>query len=382
MQRQRRPASTQQKRKSPEKKADSVRTADASRKQTQRSLEQPKMQRPAVAPAVQPTQRKSREQIERERLERDRRVRQNREAAKAAQRRHARAVKKRKEARRPRPAIVYTQPAAFNRSRLLMQLLIVTAVVLAVVMGLSIFFKVGTITVSGANAYSEWAVREASGLSEGDNLLTFSDARVSGRIIAQLPYVKNVRIGIKLPDTVNIIIEEEKVVYAIQSSDGLWWLITSGGKIVEQTDGGTAGNYTKILGVMVDSPLLGEIANAFETPTVPPTAETDAQGNIIGTEPVVITDSERLSTALEILCALEANDIVGEAASVDVTDIGEIELWYGQKYRVKLGDQTQIDKKIASMYAAINSEKLKNGYGELDVSFTIWPDKVMYTPFE
>lgn len=370
-------------------------TPTAARKHTvkaERRTDLPKNRHspPAKKPNRQPevvrvkaeTSNRTRTQTEQERRERDRRVRQNREAVKARQRREARAVRKRAEAKRPRPAVVYTQPAAFNRSRLLMQLLIVTAVVLAVVMGLSIFFKVGTITVSGADAYSEWVISEASGIREGDNLLTFSIPRACGRIIAELPYVKNVRIGIKLPDTVNIIVEEENVVYAMESSDGLWWLVTSGGKIVEQTDAGTAGNYTKVLGVLLESPLLNEPATAFEAPTTPPTAETDAQGNIIGTEPIVITNAERLSTALEILRALEANDIVGEAASVDVTDMAEIELWYGQKFRVKLGDQTQIDKKIASMYAAINSEKLKTGYGELDVSFTIWPDKVMYTPFE
>lgn len=323
----------------------------------------------------------STEEREKLRRERQRRAKQNREAEKARLRRQERAKRRNRQAKRPAPALVYTQPAAFNRSKLVMELLIVTAVVLAVVVGLSIFFKVEKITVSGANAYSEWVIREASGIQEGDNLMTINVPRASGRIVAELPYVKNVRIGIKLPDTVNIIIEEVNVVYAISSTDGLWWLITSEGKVAEQTDGGTAANYTKILGVELESPLLGEMATAFEVPTTEPTQETDAQGNPIGTIPVVVSNEERLSVALEILRALEANDIVGEAANVDVSDLSEIELWYGEQYQVKLGDTSEIERKIASMYAAINSEKLKNGYGVLDVSFTIWADKVMYTPF-
>lgn len=352
---------------------------------------QPSAKRPAQAAGKGPApkkntasrpaqQRRSRTQAQAD-AERSRRARQNREAAKARQRQEARARKRRKAAKRPVPAVVYTQPAAFNRSRLAMQLLIVTAVVLALVMGLSIFFKVETITVSGANVYSEWVIREASGISEGDNLLTFSIPRACGRIIAELPYVKNVRIGIKLPDTVNIIIEEEDVVYAIQSSDALWWLITSEGKVVQQTDGGTAGSYTKIEGVTLESPLLNEQAVAMEVPIVA-TAETDPDGNIIGTEPVIVTNAERLEIALQILRELEANDIVGEAASVNVTDIGDIELWYGQKYQVKLGDTSNLSKKIASMYSVINSSEMTTGYGVLDITFTTWPDKVGYTPFE
>ena len=60
--------------------------------------------------------------------------------------------------------VVYTQPKVFNRNRLLLQLLIICASVLAMVLAMSVFFKVDVIKVSGAKAYSEWDVREASGI--------------------------------------------------------------------------------------------------------------------------------------------------------------------------------------------------------------------------
>lgn len=310
-----------------------------------------------------------------------RRARQNREAALARQRQQARAKQRKKASRRPAPAVIYTQPAVFNRNRLLMQLLIVTAVVLAVVMGLSIFFKVDVICVYGANVYSAWTVREASGIQTGDNLLTFSVPRACAQIKANLPYVKTARIGIKLPDTVNIIIEEETVVYAVQSSDGLWWLMTSGGKIVEQTDGGTAGSYTKLLGVTLESPVINEQAVAMEAPQEA-TTQTDASGDVVGTEPVIVTGAQRLQVGLEILQHLESNDVVGEAASVNVAELGDIQLWYGQQYQVKLGDNSNLAYKIAQMCAAIRSSELTTGYGVLDVRYTLWPDQVGYTPFE
>lgn len=310
-----------------------------------------------------------------------RRARQNREAVLARQRQLNRARQRKKVKRRPAPAVIYTQPAVFNRNRLMMQLLIVTAVVLAVVMGLSIFFKVDVICVYGADVYSAWTVREASGIQTGDNLLTFSVPRACAQIKANLPYVKTARIGIKLPDTVNIIIEEEAVVYAVQSSDGLWWLMTSGGKIVEQTDGGTAGSYTKLLGVTLDSPVINEQAMAREEP-VDATTQTDASGEVVGTEPVIITGAQRLQIGLEILQHLESNDMVGEAASVNVAELGDIQLWYGQQYQVKLGDSENMAYKIAQMCAAIRSSEMSTGYGVLDVSYTIWPDQVGYTPFE
>ena len=127
--------------------------------------------------------------------------------------------RKRKQAQRDNtPAVIYTQPAAFNRNRLLIQLMTVTAIVLALILGMSVFFKVKTITVAGAEVYDPYTIQQASGISEGDNLLTFSRARAGAKIRAELGYVDTVRIGIKLPDTVIIYIEEYAVSYAIKSN--------------------------------------------------------------------------------------------------------------------------------------------------------------------
>ena len=273
----------------------------------------------------------------------------------------------------PTPAVIYTQPLPFNRDRLIVQLITVTAVVLAIVMGLSVFFRVETITVTGADTYSAWAVREASGISEGDKLLTFSKIRAASQIMANLPYVKGVRIGIKLPDTVNIMIEEESVVYAIKSSDGQWWMMDSDGRVVEQANNAKAATATQVLGVTLEAPTVNEKGVATEmTPS-----ETNELGELI---PVTTTGAQRLTAALQILKALENNDIVGEAASVDVTSTEDIILWYGTRYQVNLGDTSRLNYKVDCMNDAI-LQMSDYQSGVLDISFTIWPNQVGYTPF-
>lgn len=298
-------------------------------------------------------------------------------AARAEQRRKeraARAEKKRKQAQRnDTPAVIYTQPAAFSRDRLLIQLLTVTAVVAALVLGMSVFFKVGTITVAGAETYSAWAIREASGISEGDNLLTFSKAKAGARIQAELAYVDDVRIGIKLPDTVIIYIEELDVSYAMESTQGDWWLINSEGRVVEQITASAAGNHTQVLGVRLEEPRVGNTAEAADE--VP--QETLASGELV---PLSVTGAQRLSSALQILKALEANDIVGQAASVDVTSLEDVTLWYGSRYEVLLGDTDNMEYKIACMNDAI-LELSEYQSGILDISFEHWTDQVGYTPF-
>lgn len=284
----------------------------------------------------------------------------------------ARRQSKEQKDKKPMPAVIYTEPKVFNRSRMLIQLLTVTAVVAAFVLGLSVYFKVEEITVSGADVYSPWSVMEASGISKGDSLLTFSRPRAAAKIKANLPYVKDVRFGIKLPNTVNIIIEEEDVVYAIQDSTSIWWLVSSEGRVVAQAGGRTA-NYTKIIGVTLENPMPDTRAVAVEA--VP--RGTDENGQPI---PVTVTGSQRLKAALEIVSALEDNDLVGVAASVEVTRLEDIILWYGTRYQVNLGNMDRIDYKIACMNDAI-LQMSEYQSGILDLSFTIWPDKAVYTPF-
>ncbi len=281
--------------------------------------------------------------------------------------------KKSNKPQQPAPAVIYTDPAPFNRNRFLIQMGTVVAVVAAFVLALSVFFKVEKITVTGEEVYSKWAIREASGISTGDNLLTFSHARAGAQIMAKLPYVETVRFGIKLPDTVNIIVEEAEVAYAIKDSNGQWWLMSSSGRVVAQSNQTEAANHTQVLGFALESPAVNLQAVAAEqAPT-----ETDASGEFI---PVTVTGAQKLSVALQILKALEANDIVGSAASVDVTRTEDILLWYGNQYQVNLGDSSRLEYKIDCMNDVI-LQMSEYQSGILDISFTHWPDQVGYTPF-
>lgn len=302
------------------------------------------------------------------------RAEQRRKSARRSKARKAEEAKKKN-----RPQVTYTQPVPVNLNQMLMKILIVIAVVVAFTLGISVFFKVEKVVVYGNKAYSAWMVQEAGGVETGTNLLSLNNTRACGKIMAALPYVENVRIGIKLPDTVNIYVEEIDIAYAIQTQDGTNWLMTSGGKVVEQIDTGTAKGYTKIEGVYLDSPAPGQQAVALET--VQETEETEpGSDGPAETAPPVITGAARLNTALMILSELEKNDIVGDAASIDVSILNNIELWYGQRFQVKLGDSANMGIKISWMKSAVN-QRSDYEMGILDVSFTTWPDRVGYTPF-
>ena len=272
------------------------------------------------------------------------------------------------------PEVVYTPPEPLDRKKLILRLATVAALVLALFMGFSIFFRVDQIVVTGNNKYTAWAIREASGIEEGESLLAFGKAKAAGKITGELPYVKSVRIGVTLPGTVNIYIEELEVVYSALDEAGNWWLMSSDGRLVEKTSQSKAKNNTILKGFTLLEPKAGAQAQAVE----PETDATDAEGEELV---ITITNQERLETVLAILTRLELNEILGKAASIDVTDMGNIELWYGSQYQVLLGDAGLIDEKIDHMRSAID-QMGSHQSGILDITYTVEPEGVRCLPFE
>ncbi len=260
------------------------------------------------------------------------------------------------------PEVVYTQPEPVDRKKLVLRLLTVCAVVLALFVGFSIFFRVDTIEISGTEQYNADTVLAVSGIEKGDSLLTFGKAKAVARIIDALPYVENVRVGIKLPGTVRIYIEEVDVVYSVQDDSDGWWFMTAEGRLVEPTNKSDAAKHTLIKGIRLVAPEAGEKAVAAE-PQPDETYVAGEEEKIV----VSVTNGERLQTVLDILIELEKNEILGEATVVDVTDMGNIELWYGTRTKVLLGDPGRMDIKVATMKAIVTDEEIDSS-GIIDLT--------------
>lgn len=275
--------------------------------------------------------------------------------------------------RAPAQEVVYTAPDPISRKKLILGVATVVSVVLALFLACTAFFKVENIKVSGNFKYDEWTVFEASGIEKGDSLLTFGKGKACARIVQNLPYVKIVRIGITLPNTVNIYIEELDVVYAAQDTDNGWWLLTSGGRVVEKTSAAVAKSSSKLEGFRIQSPVAGESAKAAE-PTPDPNDD----------KPVTVTGQERLEMALSIATELERLGILGQVTSVNVENMGKIRLQYGGTYQVELGDAGQIEKKLKMMVSAIRSREAAGNTqkGVLDITFEVYSDAVGFKPYD
>ena len=275
------------------------------------------------------------------------------------------------------PAVTYNQPSPFNPRRLAIQLGLVAAVAAAILLGVSVFFKVENVVVYGNEKYDAWTVREASNIQEGENLLTFGSVRACDRIMKELPYVQNARIGVNLPDTVNIYITEYPVVYSVEDEAGNWWAIGSDGKVVERTDVGAAAANTMILGLKLKNPAAGEMAVAAE---LQPETATNEAGETVEL-PQLTTGDDQLKAAMTVMASLEKCDVLGQVASIDVTKPGDVSARYGERFEVLLGSTGDMDKKITWMRDAI-AQMEDYQTGTLDVTFTSYPSQAVFTPAE
>lgn len=262
------------------------------------------------------------------------------------------------------PEVVYQPAQHFNRNRLILMLVTVAAVVLAVLTGISVFFKVEKHSVNGCNKYSAEQIWEASGIQNGENLLTLGIPKAAAKIIEELPYVESVRIMIKLPNVVHIEVVESEVVYAVQENTSAWWLVNSSGKVLDRVPAGSEGKFTKLIGVQIQSPVPGNAAAAYENGSS------------------VTPEAQRLQIALNIVQYLEQNQIVGTAASVDVSDMSNLNFWYGKQYHVKLGNDENLLYKVSYFKGYLDRPKADpNESGELDLSFTASPDQGFFNSF-
>lgn len=236
--------------------------------------------------------------------------------------------------------IEYTRPKPFVKKRLIVQLLTVTAIVLAIAVGTSVFFKIDTVTVAGAEKYTAYSVAQASGIEIGDHLLFFGQAEAAARIKAQLPYVGTVRFSVKLPGTVTIIIEEKTVAYAIKATDGTYWNITSDGIVAEKlTDG--ARSAPVIDGVVLADPAVGEAAVADET---------QQEGTATG--------AERLAAAKDILRQVETWELFSDVTRIDVSDLYAMHLYCGEKYRIELGGREELNEQFEMIKSVLCNENI------------------------
>lgn len=243
-----------------------------------------------------------------------------------------------------------------NRGRFgfLYKLLSAAAILAAIVVGCVVFFRVDEIAVEGNVKYSAQALIEAAGVERGDNLFTLDKYQMYKQIAARLPYVDEVAIYRRLPDTLVISVTERVPVAAIQG-DGAWWILDAKTQILERTDFAGAAAYPEVTGL---------------TPTAP------AVGMRLG---VAEGEQFKLDGLGGLLQALSARGVTDQAESFDLTAINSIQMKYAGRYTVKLPMSTDFDYEVRKIAGTVERlPETENGV----IDLTLDADEIHVIPYK
>ena len=227
-----------------------------------------------------------------------------------------------------------------GRFSVLFKLLAIAAVGAAMTVGATVFFQLEQVVVVGNQRYTAQEVEQASGLQAGDNLFRLNKYEIKNDILRTLPYVEGVNIVRHLPSTIQITIYEWDAVARIQYTplpegteeeetpvedvegaeaepeeqesiqEGLTWLISVGGKLLEP-----APEDSQAILVSGLSALSPKVGTMLAVPQV---------------------QQDKLSALLTLLETLEARETLALVSEIDLTSAAQVRMRYDGRFWVKL----------------------------------------------
>ena len=209
-----------------------------------------------------------------------------------------------------------------NRGRFgaLYKLLSILLIFAAILAGCIIFFRVNTMVVTGNSRYTQEEILAAAGVEKGDNLFTLNKYQIADRILTQLPYVDDVAISRKLPDTLIFEVSESAGVAWVESG-GSYWLLDDKCKLLEVGDAALVQGKPQVLGL---DPVNSSVGNLL-------TVSAEQQDKLEQLQAFLKAIRERLMTG-------------SLKGFIDLTSANEIRFGYGENLTVIFpmnGDFTQ-----------------------------------------
>ncbi len=223
----------------------------------------------------------------------------------------------------------------------------------ALVFGMSVFFRVSNIQVTGANHYTQEEIIEASGIKNGDNLMFVNRAAIAQKLSSKLLYIGEVNIKRKLPNTVVIEVAESGSVAVIESESGLW-LIDKNCRLLEECATTDMESYIKVKGLAAAKPQKGDVFSVADE------------------------DKPKAEFLKGILSSLADRNMISDVKSLDVSNVLNAEFDYlNGRFVVKLGGNENLNYKFELLLGTI----AKLGAGDTGTINLSKDKKAQFSPF-
>ncbi|NLG93023.1 MAG: FtsQ-type POTRA domain-containing protein [Clostridiales bacterium] len=231
-------------------------------------------------------------------------------------------------------------------------LLFLTVTVGAVVVSLTVLFKIDAIEVTGTSRYSANAIVEAAGIKKGENLF-LADTEGAGAAIQQkLPYIGTAKVSRGLPAKIRIEVAEVPVSGALENK-GKYIVIGTNGKVLEIANRLPA-NCPIIKGLSLTKAETGKM--------------------------IVYKDSAQRDIFKNLMAAI-TNNKLGKITEIDLSNPSKIQILYDSRILMNLGLPSDFDYKIRFAKTILDEGKIKeNERGVLNLSVAAEDNKSFFDP--
>lgn len=215
-------------------------------------------------------------------------------------------------------------------------------ILVALVFGAGVFFRVQNIEILGAVSYTDQQVIDASGIELGDNLFFINRFTASSNIFSRLPFVEEAAIERRLPNSITITIEESYAA-AYVNWMGQNWMLTSGCKLLGTGSGDDLTGLIEVLNITPESPSSGAIMTVAQE------------------------ESLKLAYLETILPAMQNQGMLGSVSQLDLENSANPTFRYLDRFTVQMGPNADTEYKLRMVLGAVQQMEA-DVTGSMDVS--------------
>ena len=209
--------------------------------------------------------------------------------------------------------------------------IIIGGVVFALV---SPIFNINEIQVKNNNLISPETIISLSNLSEGQNIFRFNKGKTEKEIKTNA-YIESVNVKRKIPNKIEITVEERERNYNVEFLNGYAY-INNQGYILEISE------------QKLDLPVIQGISTEQEQ---------IVEGNRLNIE-----DLEKLETVIQIMNICKSYDLDKKISTIDISNKNNYTIYMEQeKKTIYLGDESNLNNKMLYVPTILNENKDKEG---------------------
>lgn len=228
-----------------------------------------------------------------------------------------------------------------NRGRLgpLFKLLCLAALVVALTVGATVFFRVEVVAVVGNSRYTQEEIVAASGIQAGDNLYGMNKYKIDEALRQSLPYIGEVMIRRSPPSTIVITVKEWDAVAQILPPSAQEAAAAQAEMVGDGEDGDGSGQ--PVLPPVAQEPWLISVKGKLLEPA-PAGSTAIAVSGLAALMPeagaplaIPPSQQDKLDSLLKLLDALEEAEMTADISAVSLGST-QIEMRYLNRYTVKV----------------------------------------------